>query len=348
MLSVCDSLKPPQSRSVARERPSPEKGGWARGLARAAALASLCGSLAGCSSVGYYAQAIDGHLALMAAARPVPEVIADPQTSEALRQRLVMSQQMRRFAVDELKLPDNASYHRYADLHRPAAVWSVVAAPPDALTAKTWCYPVIGCASYRGYYHEADARALATALQAQGLEVTVVPVPAYSTLGWMNWAGGDPLLNTFVNGSQGDLARLMFHELAHQSIYVTDDSPFNEAFATAVERLGGQRWLARHGTDASRQADAALEQRRTAFRALVRETRGELAAIYALKPADPSVEWSYEAMKTEAMERFRSRYAMLRAAWGGDPAAYRALDAWVAGANNASFAAQATDRKSVV
>ena len=298
--------------------------------------------LSGCTSAGYYAQAASGHLKLMAAARPVPDVIGDPVTPEALRKRLELSQRMRQFAVDELQLPDNASYHRYADLHRPAAVWSVVAAPPDSLVAKTWCYPVIGCATYRGYYSEADARALAQSLQDEGLEVVVQPVPAYSTLGWLNWAGGDPLLSTFINLPEGELARLMFHELAHQRVYVRDDSPFNEAFATAVERLGGQRWLDQHGSPAARQADAALEARRQAFRDLVRRTRGELTAIYEQKSAQPGAEWSYIAMKTEAMERFRDRYAALRAGWGGDPAAYRRLDAWVAQANNASFVSQAT------
>ena len=294
------------------------------------------------ASPGYYAQAVGGHLELMRAARPVAEWVQDPQTPEVLRKRLELSQRMRQFASDELLLPDNASYRRYADLRRSAAVWNVVAAPPDALVAKTWCYPVIGCASYRGYFDEAEARAHAQTLQAEGLEAVVQAVPAYSTLGWMNWAGGDPLLNTFINHSQGDLARLIFHELAHQKIYVKDDSPFNEAFATAVERLGGQRWLRLHAAEAVRQADAASEARREAFRALVRQTRGELAAIYERKQADPSVGESYIAMKIEAIRRFRERYAELRESWGGDPAAYRRLDAWVAQANNASFVAQAT------
>jgi predicted aminopeptidase len=302
----------------------------------------ICAGLPAWASPGYYAQAVGGHLELMRAARPVTEWVEDPQTPEALRKRLELSQRMRQFASDELLLPDNASYRRYADLRRPAAVWNVVAAPPDALVAKTWCYPVIGCASYRGYFSEAEARAHAQALREEGLEAVVQPVPAYSTLGWLNWAGGDPLLNTFINNSQGDLARLIFHELAHQKIYVKDDSSFNEAFATAVERLGGQRWLTQHASEAVRQADAASEIRRGAFRALVRQSRGELTAIYELKKADPTGGESYLAMKSEAMKRFRDAYAALRADWGGDPAAYRRLDAWVAQANNASFAAHAT------
>ena len=138
LLIWCDSLKPPQSRIAPRVRPSPEKGGWRERARRVAGLALLSALLTGCTSAGYYAQAVNGHLSLMAAARPVTEVIADPQTSDALRQRLAQSQDIRRFAVSELLLPDHASSRRYADLHRPSAVWSVVAAPPDALVAKTW------------------------------------------------------------------------------------------------------------------------------------------------------------------------------------------------------------------
>lgn len=308
----------------------------------AASLLLLGAGLPGWTSPAYYAQAVGGHLELMRAARPVAEWVQDSQTPEALRKRLELSQRMRQFASDELMLPDNASYRRYADLQRSAAVWNVVAAPPDALVARTWCYPVIGCASYRGYFSETEARAQAQALQAEGLETVVQPVPAYSTLGWLNWAGGDPLLNTFIHQAQGDLARLIFHELAHQKIYVKDDSSFNEAFATAVERLGGQRWLDLHASDTVRHADAAHQVRREAFRALVRQTRDELVAVYDRKKADPSVGESYVAMKNEAMLRFRERYAALRDSWGGDPAAYRRLDAWVAQANNASFVAQAT------
>ncbi len=324
------------------EGPTPTPTRTQRLVRWAASLLLLGAGTTAWASPGYYAQAVGGHLELMRAARPVAEWVQDPQTPEALRQRLELSQRMRQFASDELLLPDNASYRRYADLQRSAAVWNVVAAPPDALVAKTWCYPVIGCASYRGYFSEDEARAHAQALQAEGLEAVVQPVPAYSTLGWLNWAGGDPLLNTFINQSQGDLARLIFHELAHQKIYVKDDSSFNEAFATAVERLGGQRWLSLHASEAVRQTDAAFQLRREAFRALVRQTRGELAAIYERKRSDPSVGESYVAMKKEAMQRFRDRYAVLRDGWGGDPAAYRRLDAWVAQANNASFVAQAT------
>jgi len=228
------------------------------GVAVVAGLAALC--LGGCANLGYYWQSASGHLALMNASRPVNEWLADTATPDTLKARLALSQRIRDFAATELHLPDNPSYRRYADLKRRAAVWNVVAAPPYSLTLHTWCFPVTGCVGYRGYFKEADARAEAARLSALGLEASVYGVPAYSTLGWMNWAGGDPLLNTFMHYPEGELARLIFHELAHQVVYAKDDTMFNESFATAVERLGGARWLAAHASDAAR-AEYAAQRR---------------------------------------------------------------------------------------
>ena len=312
------------------------------------------GALAGCSSLGYYWQSVSGHMQMMNAARPVDDWLADAQTPEQLKQRLLLSQRIRSFAVDELKLPDNASYRRYADLKRTSVVWNVVAAPELSLTPKTWCFPVAGCVGYRGYFDEADARAEARQLDAQDLETSVYGVPAYSTLGLMNWAGGDPLMSTFIRYPEGELARLIFHELAHQVVYAQGDTTFNESFATAVERLGGQRWLAaesERGNNAAQSDYTAFDQRRREFRALTLTTRRELAAIYqdnqnsnGNSPLAPEIRAQAAtnsiakiAAKEEAMQRFRARYAELKTGWGG----YAAYDPWVARANNAAFAAQA-------
>ena len=310
--------------------------------------------LAGCSSLGYYWQSVSGHLQMLSAARPVDDWLADAQTPEQLKQRLLLSQRIRSFAVNELGLPDNASYRRYADLKRTAVVWNVVAAPALSLTLKTWCFPVAGCVGYRGYFDEADARAEAAQLDAQALETSVYGVPAYSTLGLMNWAGGDPLLNTFIRYPEGELARLIFHELAHQVVYAQGDTTFNESFATAVERLGGERWLAAESARGNTTAPgdyAAFDQRRRQFRALTLATRRELAAIYqddqnnkensTVAPeerAQAAIKLVAKvAAKEKAMQRFRARYAELKTEWGG----YAAYDPWVARANNAAFAAQA-------
>ncbi|MCZ2103307.1 MAG: aminopeptidase [Comamonadaceae bacterium] len=299
--------------------------------------------LAGCAGTGYYWQSLRGHLALLNAARPLPQWIADPATPEPLRERLQLAERVRAFAVRELALPDNASYHRYARIDRRAAVWNVVAAPPYALTLHTWCFPITGCVGYRGYFDEADARAEAARLAATGLEVSVYGVPAYSTLGYSNWLGGDPLLSTWVAWPEGDFVRLMLHELAHQKVYASGDTRFNESYATAVERLGTTRWLAEHASAAARAAFQASEQRREEWRALTRATRERLTEIYASnQPPAPDTQ-ALAAMKFDAMDAFRSRYAQLRARWMEHeiPAAQLApLDRWVREANNASFAAQ--------
>jgi predicted aminopeptidase len=300
--------------------------------------------LAGCASVtermGYYWQSVSGHVRLMQAARPVDDWLADDTTSAALKSKLELSQRIRQFAVTELHLPDNTSYRRYADLKRQAVVWNVVAAPALSLTLHTWCFPVTGCVSYRGYFSEIDARAEAAQLQATGLEVSVYGVPAYSTLGWLNWAGGDPLLNTFIHYPEGELARLMFHELSHQVVFAPGDTMFNESFATAVERLGGERWLRTQASAAAQAEYAAFNDRRREFRALTLATRQQLALIYAdLMPNSPQapVNTGAVAMKTEVMATFRARYAALKSRWGG----YAGYDGWVARANNATFGAQA-------
>jgi predicted aminopeptidase len=291
----------------------------------------VAAGLAGCANMGYYWQSVTGHVAVMNAAKPVKDWLDDSATPDNTKRRLELSQRIRDFASRELLLPENASYRRYADLKRRAAVWNVVAAPEFSLTLHTWCFPVVGCVGYRGYYNEADAKNEAAIKKSEGLEVDVYGVPAYSTLGYLNWAGGDPLLSTFINYPEGELARLVFHELSHQVLYAKDDTMFNESFATAVERLGGAQWLAQHGSEAARSEYAQFDQRRTQFRALTLSTRKKLEAIYAA-----STENSAQlAMKIEAMKSFKEDYDKLKLQWGG----YAGYDAWVAKANNASFGA---------
>jgi predicted aminopeptidase len=316
---------------------------WTLGLMAAALSGGLLGSLllagaavcftSGCSTVGYYAQAAGGHLDLLQRARPVAEAVADPATSPALKDRLQLSQRLRDFAVSELHLPDNNSYRRYADLQREAVVWNVVAAPALSLTLKTWCFPVMGCVGYRGYFQRAEADALAAQLQAEGYEVSVYGVPAYSTLGWSNAAGGDPLLNTFIRWPEGALAQLIFHELSHQVAYAADDTTFNESFAVAVERIGSRRWLNQHASPEARAAHALAEARREDFRALTLRYRGLLQQAYA-SPAGPADEAAQRARKAAVMAALRSEHAALKAgAWQG----YAGYDDWFAKANNASF-----------
>ena len=294
-------------------------------------------ALGACAETQYYWQSLSGHLQLMHSARPIEQWLEDATTPARLKDRLALAQRMRSFAVTELDLPDNPSYRRYADLKRRAAVWNVVAAPEFSLTLKTWCFPILGCVGYRGYFSEADARREAEQIKARGLEVSVYGVPAYSTLGWLNWAGGDPLLNTFVTYPEGELARIIFHELAHQVLYVQGDTMFNESFATSVEQLGGALWLAKYGSAKARGDYAEFDGRRRKFRALERLTRERLSEIYEQTSTTPAERLALARQKAAAMQDFRDRYNALKQAWAG----YAGYDTWVANANNASFGAQA-------
>jgi predicted aminopeptidase len=299
--------------------------------------------LGGCSTVGYYWQSVNGHMQMLGAARPVADVLLDEQTQPGLKAQLELSQRIRNFAASELKLPNNDSYRRYANLRRASVVWNVVAAPELSLTLKTWCFAAVGCVSYRGYFDEQDARLEAARLAQEGFEVSVYGVPAYSTLGALSWLGAfgsDPLLNTFIQYPEGDLARLVFHELAHQVAYAKDDTTFNESFATAVERMGSQMWLARHATPETQASQADFDTRRQQFRALTQATRRELANIYASKPASIEEIRAQAATKTIAMQSFKNNYAQLKQSWGANVNS-SGFDAWVARANNASFGAQA-------
>jgi predicted aminopeptidase len=289
---------------------------------------------AGCSTIGYYAQSATGHLNLVQAAKPVPQWLADPATPPVLKARLELSQRIRDFAVSELGEPDNASYRRYADLKRSAAVWNVVAAPELSLELKTWCFAVVGCVGYRGYYDRADADAFAAGLAAgpEKLDISVYPVPAYSTLGKLpaaDWLA-DPLLNTFIDYPEGELARLIFHELAHQVAFAPGDTLFNESFASTVEKIGAERWLGKPENAAARAAYARAEARRADFRALTSRYRDELVALYR----SGAPEAARREGKAALLARMRADHAALKAgAWGG----FTGYDRWFAEANNASL-----------
>lgn len=278
-------------------------------LSLAGAIVLAIVAAAGCSTVGYYAQSIQGHFAMLRAARPIPEIVADPSIGEPLKQRLQRAERMRAFASRELALPENASYRSYADLQRPFVIWNVFAAPELSLELKQWCYPVIGCAAYRGYFERDAAERTSGELRSEGFEVNIVGVPAYSTLGWF----ADPLLNTFIGGTEGQLAGLIFHELAHQVVFVSGDTTFNESFATAVEREGARRWLAENGDDTSRQAYAEFEQRRRTFLNLLLRYRALLFENYG----GPASNDAKRERKQQLFAALKSDYVALRASWGG-------------------------------
>ncbi len=299
-------------------------------LVRSTVAAGLAATLAGCSAIDFYWQGVAGQMNLIAGARPITEVL-ESTNDPTLKTRLLQVQAIRAFAVRELGLPDNRSYTRYTDVGRPYVVWNVVATPELSLSPRQWCYAIVGCVSYRGYFNEEEAREEASRLVARGDDVNLGGVPAYSTLGWFD----DPVLSTFVRYRETDLARLLFHELAHQIVYVKDDTAFNESFAVAVEEEGMRRWLkAQAGrTDAAQLAEDAARSRRlkVEFRNLVRTTRDRLRALYASKLP----EREKRAGKAQAFAEMRAQYERAKAGWGG----LAAYDRWfTTGANNAGIA----------
>jgi predicted aminopeptidase len=292
-----------------------------RALLRVTAALAAAGLLSGCETLAYYLQAAGGQLSLMARARPVEALLADAATPQPLRARLELSREIRDYAVRELKLPDNESYRRYAELDRPYAVWNVVAAPEFSLEPIQSCFPVAGCVAYRGFFSKQGAEDYAAELRARHLDVLVYGVAAYSTLGRFD----DPLLSTFIRYPDADLARLVFHELAHQVAYVKDDSTFNESFAVVVEREGVRRWLAASGRGAQLTAYLAAEDANRKFTEAIEQARARLKVLYRQRIAP-------EAMR----QRKRVEFAALKEVLQASPR-FRDTEA-----NNALLASFAT------
>jgi predicted aminopeptidase len=284
----------------------------------------------GCSTFAYYHQAIRGHLDIMARREPIAVILIDQKRDVELIERLKKAQSIRDFASQELALPDNDSYRSYVDVGRQYVTWSVYAAPEFSLTLKQWCFPIAGCVPYRGYFSQRNALDFTATLRAEQLDVYVEGVIAYSTLGWFD----DPLLNTMLVRDEIIMAGIMFHELAHQKVYVEDDTAFNEAFAEAVQQEGVRRWLRQNGTQEDLAAFEHFVQRKYAFFSLVEKTRTELATVY---DSHTEVE-TKRAAKRAIIENMRTQYQRLKTSWNG----YQGYDRWFKEPiNNAKLAAVA-------
>ena len=289
----------------------------------------LVSGLSGCIGVGYYAQSLKGHVEIMTARQDVDHLIDDASTPEALRAAMASARAIRQFATDALDLPDNASYRSYVDIGRDYVTWAVFAAPEFSVVPRVWCFPVFGCVPYRGYFSRDVAIKTAVELQRQGLDLHVSGVTAYSTLGWSS----DPLLSTMLRQDESSLAGLVFHELAHQRVYVDDDTAFNEAFAVAVETTGVKTWLRAGGDAAGLGRYQTGLARNAQFLALVAQTRDELHQVYQ----GAGTVAHKRAAKAAAIDRLRLRYRQMRdKRWGG----FSGYDGWIeAPINNAKIAA---------
>lgn len=282
---------------------------------------ACCGSSTGCQTVRYYHQAARGQWQILRERQPISDVIVHPATSHAVKEKLQLVLQIRDFARDQLDLPVDGQYERYVHLNRRFAVWNVHAAPRYSLCPKTWYYPVVGSLKYRGYFSETEARAYARGWEEDGYDVYVHGVEAYSTLGWFE----DPVLSTFIHHKKSDLAEILFHELAHQKIFVPGDTDFNEAFATAVAEVAVRRWLGAHGTSDEREAYEASLRRNEQFVGLLLDARRRLETLYQ-SPRSPyrqcqrcrSIDRAaLQAEKEKILTELRDSYRELRKTWNG-------------------------------
>jgi predicted aminopeptidase len=291
------------------------------------AVALIAAAGGGC----YLLQSAEGQLDLMSKRQPITQVIGEASTPPALRSQLEAVAAIRDFASRELGLPDNGSYRSYADVGRRYVVWNVVAAPEFSVEPKDWCYPIVGCVAYRGYFVEDRARRYAEGLRTEGLDVAVGGVAAYSTLGHFN----DPVLNTMMGWNDVELAAIIFHELTHQLLYIADDSSFNEALATAVEEEGVRRWLRSQNRDADLANRLVQQQRYAQVIELLTATRDDLRSVYASSLAPEPM----RARKRAVFAAMRSSYAELAAGWGAHPP----FESWFEeDLNNAHLASIAT------
>jgi predicted aminopeptidase len=299
--------------------------------ARTLALALGCMLLAGCGTT-YLMQAAGGEYRVLHEREPIDKVLADPNTPPQLHAHLTQVHAARTFASQELHLPDNDSYKSYADIHRRFVVWNVVATPRFSVTPIRWCFPVAGCVAYRGYFHEQDARDFALELESRGYDVAVDGVPAFSTLGRF----ADPVLSSMLPYGDDELAATMFHELAHQLIYVRGDSEFNEAFATTVEDTGLERWLAHQGDVTRIRAYREGDAHEQAFVSLFARTRERLTQLYSSGLPEPQ-------MAVEKAHVFAGLAADIRTLERQQGVSYPLYEAWLGeGLNNARIASVAT------
>ena len=260
-------------------------------------------ALSGCSSLGYYWQAIHGHFDIVSREQPIKEILQRSDLDPTLRRKLLLVEQARQFASAQLDLPDNDSYTEYADLQRPYVTWNVIATPEFSITPRRWCYLVAGCFNYRGYFHEPDARAFAKQLKREGYDVAIAGACAYSTLGWFD----DPVLNTMLQHDDTDVVGTLFHELGHQTVYVKNDSSFNESFANTVEQEGLRRWYLHTGEPARYQAYLQRRQQRNAIIKMLEDTRASLRTVYA-RPLTDEQKREQKAKVFAALKREYQRW----------------------------------------
>jgi predicted aminopeptidase len=296
----------------------PARASFARAF-RLVLLFTLSTLLTGCQSLSFYSQAIHGQTELLTKRQAIPKLIESTDTPAPLKEKFQRVLEIREFAQKELLLPVNGHYLNYVDLDRRHVVWNVYAAREFSLEPRAWWYPIVGRLTYRGYFSEPAAQKYAAAVGSDGWQVYIGGVDAYSTLGWFK----DPVLSTFIERSDAELADTLFHELAHQKMFFSGDTDFNEAFATAVADEGVRRWMHSRNNDEAYQKFLTGRKRSALFIALVLAARQQLEALYAKPPTELA---ALRAGREQIITQLRADYATLKSEWGG----YTGYDAWMA------------------
>ena len=289
--------------------------------------------LVSCGNIGYYSQSIAGQWEIISKRRPLAELLADPASDPRLRESLNQVLEIREFASRNLGLPDNNAYRSYAQLDRQYVVWNVIATPEFSLEPVEWCFIIVGCLPYRGYFSREAAVEHAHRLEAEGFDVHVGGVSAYSTLGWFD----DPVLSTMLNREITATARIIFHELAHQHTYIKDDTDFNEAFADTVAQIGISLWLTSRDNNGLIDRNKRQQQRDEDFFQLVSEYKNKLTELYLA--GIPTAE--KRSRKSAIFKQMIADYHEIRSGWEDT----REYDSWFGeGLNNARLATVLTYR----
>ena len=272
-------------------------------------------SISACSTLGYYAQSAKGHLELIQKQRPIPQLLNDPKLSPQRKKTLNLVQEIRQFAHERLKLPNNGSYTKFAELHRPAVTWNLVLTPRYSIVPAQWCFPLIGCIAYKGYFSKSRALREVTKFSQLPYDLYLAPSTAYSTLGWFK----DPVVSPMLDQGIIITAETIFHELAHQQVYHKSDSDFNEAFATAVGQAGTRLWLAeKHPENLAAYNNYLRKQQQ--FTQLLLDTIQELDQFYQSEQTPQN----YALGKQQRIQKLKSNYQKLKQSWQGDTR----YDAW--------------------
>lgn len=189
--------------------------------------------------VTYGVRQARGQMNIIYNARPVEEFLHDPDFPDSLRKKLVLINEVRRYAIDSLGLKDTRNYKTLYDQKGEEIMWVVTASEPFRLKAKEWTFPVLGSVPYKGFFNKDLAVALRDELKSEGWDVSIRNPGGWSTLGWFT----DPILSKMLERNEGDLANLIIHEMSHATIFVKDSIDFNENLATFIGDRGAEKFL---------------------------------------------------------------------------------------------------------